>query len=193
MRKLLTVLIGIFNVFVASAQSDSVYTVKSFFASNSPDSVYHHLPDAKENVPTHIINANIITNLNFIDPKTITGINVLKDDAKLPAKFRNLNKYGLITIDVKAGTKINTKSFKEIGKWLNMKGPVKYAVDGFFIDDENMLIATDSILGMEVTLNKYNQTETGATINVWTLAPSNRKGLLQVKRATDKPGVIYIR
>jgi len=193
MKKLITVLITVFSISIAVAQTDSVYTVKSFYAGNAPDSVYHHLPDAKENTPTYIVNNNIISNLNSIDPNTITGIEVLKDNARIPDNLKNLNKYGLVKVNLKADIKIETKSFKAIGQWLNMKGPVKFAVDGFFIDDENMLIATDSILGIDVISNKFNKTEAGATINVWTLSPANRKGLLQVKRPTDKPGVIYIR
>ena len=162
-------------------------------AIDSVDALYRHLPDVKENTPLYILNSAIISNLNLINPKDITGLNILKDDAELPANFKNLKRYGVVSVTLKAGVKIKTKSFKEIGRWLDVKGPVKYAVDGFFIDDETMLIATNSILGLDVVLNKFNDAEAGATINVWTLTPPNRKGLLQMKRPADKPGVIYIR
>lgn len=159
------------------------------------DTIYRHLAAVKEGPPLVIINDNIIGNLDSIKPAEIDSIRVLKDHATMPARVKNLDKYGVIFVTLKKMENVKTKSVKEIKAWLGIINDAQFAVDGFLLEDENWLIATESIREINVIKNQdVSGHLTDVVINVWTLDPGDRKALMPGKRLnTDKPGVIYIR
>ncbi|HMG10554.1 MAG TPA: hypothetical protein VK609_18710, partial [Mucilaginibacter sp.] len=111
-----------------------------------------------------------------------------------PANFKNLSQYGVVTVTLKKTIKTQTKSLREIKEWLDIKADTKFAVDGFFIDDKNLLVATPSIT--EINILKNNDLSghlKDVVINIWTLNPANRRYVPGKRLSTDKPGVIYIR
>ena len=157
------------------------------------DTVYRHLPVTREGVPLFIINGHIIMNVNDINPNDITAINIL-EDSNIPANFKNLSQYGVVTVTLKKTIKTQTKSLREIKEWLDIKADTKFAVDGFFIDDKNLMVATPSLT--EINILKNNDLSghlKDVVINIWTLNPANRRYVPGKRLSTDKPGVIYIR
>jgi hypothetical protein len=150
------------------------------------DTAYRHLPQTKEFWPTFIINSTIIAgNLDSIPPNQISKIDVLKKPIPIPANLKNISKYGVIMIYTSQDVK--TKTFAEIKNWLNINGNVKYAIDGFFTDDETLLVATNSIKEIDVI-----KESTENVINIWTLPAGRRKGEF-VPNPKDPPGTVYIR
>ncbi|MBB6108267.1 hypothetical protein SAMN05421821_102496 [Mucilaginibacter lappiensis] len=180
MEKVIVILLLCFRGALVMAQSDTVY---------------HHLTVAREGTPLIVINDNIIGNLDGISPNEIDSIRVLKDHATMPARVKNLDKYGVIFVTLKKMENVKTKSVKEIKAWLGIINDAQFAVDGFLLEDENWLIATESIREINVIKNQdVSGHLTDVVINVWTLDPGGRKALMPGKRLnTDKPGVIYIR
>ena len=148
------------------------------------DTTYHKLPNAKENVPTFIINSRIIGWLDSLNPDYIKTVNVYKDN-QTPKNLKNLGQYGMVLISTSQD--IKTKTFAEIKNWLDLEGNIKLAVDGFFVDDETLLIATNSINEIDVIKNP-----TEIVINIWTLPIGRRKGEF-VPNPKAPPGTIYIR
>ncbi len=192
MKKLIAVLLSVFSAFSAIAQSDSTGTVKNHLAANASDSLYRHLPDAKEKQPLIIINSNIITGLEHINPNDIASLTVLKDrDA--PANLANLSKFGIIFITLKKDVKFETNTFDDIKKRFNINGKARFAVDGYFIDDESMLISAQDINEINLTWKKNKDASSDVTINIRMLAPEARKGFVYKPNPNDKPGTIYIR
>lgn len=180
MKKVIIILLLSFKVAFVMAQSDTIY---------------RHLAVMREGAPLIVTNDNIIGNLDGIKPDEIDSIRVLKDHATMPARVKNLDKYGVIFVMLKKTVNIKTKSVKEIKAWLGVINDAKFAVDGFLLEDENWLIATEAIREINVIKNKdISGNLTNVVINVWTLDPEGRKALMPGKRlSTDKPGVIYIR
>jgi hypothetical protein len=162
------------------------------------DSIYRKLPDAKTNAPLFLINSKIICGISNLNPDFIATINIYKGD-KVPANLKNLSQYGIVDIQTKLPLEIRTKTFQEIEEWLNIKGKVGFAVDGFFVDDETLQIATDGIMEINVVRNP-NGNES-AIINIWTLEPNKRHvppvpqnaKPLDPLLGTSPTGVIYIR
>ncbi|MES2277990.1 MAG: hypothetical protein V4592_18320 [Bacteroidota bacterium] len=158
------------------------------------DTTYRYLSNAKQSAPLVVINSHIIGGLNSVLPGNIDSIHILKSRADMPANLKNLGKYGVILVKLKKKAKIETKSFREIKKWMNINGGAKFAVDGFFVDDENIVVATRAITQIDVIRDKPEDDLADVVINVWTLAPQGRGPLKHGERLpTDKPGVIYIR
>lgn len=157
------------------------------------DTIYRHLPVTREKQPLFIINHHII-GFGNISPNDIDSIQVFKN-SNIPANLKNLDKYGVILVVLKKNIVVKTKSFHEIKEWLGITGNVKFAVDGFFIDDESLLVSTQSITEINVIKNNSTPGKIEDTvINIWTLEPNVRKGSLNLPvKSTDKPGTIYIR
>ncbi len=154
------------------------------------DTVYKHLPDARVDNPLIVINDHIIGALN-VNPNDIKSINVFKDKDNIPPGLKNLGKYGIIMVTLKDGIKVPAKSFDDIKQWLDIKGDVKFAVDGFYVNDQSLLVSTQSVFEINVLRDTKGEV---TAINVWTLAPGARKGGIQSPRpANAKPGEIYIR
>jgi len=188
MKKLITVLVAVFSAFSVMAQADSAKAVKS----NASDSLYRHLPDAKEKQPLIIVNSNIITGLGHINPNDIASLTVLKDRDS-PANLANLSRFGVISITLKKDVKIETNTFNDIKKRFNIDGKARFAIDGYFVDDESMLISAQDINEINLTWKKNKDATTDVTINIWMLAPEARKGFVYKPNPNDKPGTIYIR
>lgn len=193
MKKLITVLVAVFSAFNVMAQVDSTNNaVKSHIKTNASDSLYRHLPDAKEKQPLIIINSNIISGLGHINPNDISSLTVLKDRS-VPANLANLSKFGVIMITLKKEVKIETNTFNDIKKRFNINGKARFAVDGYFVDDESMLIFAQDINEINLTWKKNKDASSDVTINIWMLAPEARKGGVYKPNPNDKPGTIYIR
>jgi len=192
MKKLITVLVAVFSAFSVMAQVDSTKAVKSHINTNASDSLYRHLPDAREKQPLIIVTPNIITGLGYINPNDISSLTVLKD-RNVPVNLANLSKFGVIMITLKKGVRIETNTFNDIKKRFNIDGKVRFAVDGYFVDDESMLISAQDINEINLTWKKNKDASSDVTINIWMLAPEARKGPVAGRRPTDKPGEIYIR
>lgn len=188
MKKIITVLLSVFSTFIAMAQSDSTKAVKS----NASDSLYSHLPDAKEKQPLIIVTPNIIMGLGHINPNDISSLTVLKD-GNVPANLANLSKFGVIMITLKKEVKMETTTFNDIKKKFNIDGKARFAIDGYFVADESMLISAQDINEINLTWKKNKDASSDVTINIWTLAPEARKGGVYKPNTNDKPGTIYIR
>ena len=156
------------------------------------DTTYRHLPATREKIPLYIISPNIIGGGDAVNVNDVKSLNVLKDHAVTPP-FKNLDKYGVIIITLKETIKVDTKSFNDIKLWLNIKGEVDFAVDGFFIDDKSLLIATASINEINVIKKNPQNKLANTVINIWTLEPGTRKGFVPPPPGAGKPGEIYIR
>jgi hypothetical protein len=156
------------------------------------DSVYRQLPAAREKVPLYIINSDIIGGGGSINVSNIKAINVLKGNVPDLARYKNLDKYGVIIFILKDSVKVEAKSFNDIKLWLNMKGEVDFAVDGFFIENKNLRIATADINEINVIKKDQQNKLLNNVINVWTIPPGSRKGEAPHSNP-GKPGEIYIR
>lgn len=178
MKKLIIILLVCFKSLLVIAQSDTVY---------------RHLPVTREKQPLFIINSNII-GFGNINPKDVDSVKVFKNST-IPANLKNLDKYGVILVILKKNIVVEAKSFGEIKEWLGITGNVKFAVDGFFIDDESLLVSTQSISEINVIKNNNAAGQQKDTvINIWTLEPNARNGNAHFPaKGTDKPGTIYIR
>ncbi|MFS2187656.1 hypothetical protein ACCC92_13345 [Mucilaginibacter sp. Mucisp84] len=172
---------------------DTTNTYKSYQSNSPADSLYRHLPDAKERQPLIIVNSKIITGLGHINPNDITSLSVLKDREAVLPNLANLSRFGIIMITLKKGVKIETNTFDDIKRRFGVSGNVRFAVDGYFVDDESMLISAQDINEINLTWKKNKDGSPGVTINIWILAPEARKGPVAGRRPTDKPGEIYIR
>lgn len=210
MKKTLAVLILLFGGFVVFAQvaptkmslpdiksalpplRKDTNLYKTYKSNYPPDSLYHHLRDAKEGQLLYIVNSNIITGLNYINPNDITSITVLKDQ-NIPANLVNLSRFGVVFITLKKEVKIETNTFSDIKNRFNIDGKVQFAVDGYFVDDENMLISTKDIDEINITWKKSIDRSSQVIVNIWMLAPEARKGIVYAPNPNDKPGTIRIR
>ncbi|SEO97509.1 hypothetical protein [Mucilaginibacter sp. OK283] len=157
------------------------------------DTVYRHLPDARQRIPLYVINNQIIGSGLNINPNDIEAINVFKGTENIPPQFRNLSKDGILFINLKKGIEIKTRSFKEIKDWLDIKEDVRFAVDGFYVDDMNLAVAVSSICQLDVIKKQQQNKSVPDVINIWTLEPGSRKGFVPPPPVAGKPGVIYIR
>ncbi|HEY2582016.1 MAG TPA: hypothetical protein VGI43_09420 [Mucilaginibacter sp.] len=164
-------------------------------ATFAQDSTYKKLPEARTNVPLVIINSNIIGGLTELNPSLIQSINVYKGE-KVPANLKNLGMYGVIAIETKQIVK--TKSLQEIKAWFEVVGNVSFAIDGFFVTDESLMIATSDIAGINIISlpeKKGDMIINEMVINIKTrFAVEKKPGPQDVKRnPNDPPGTIYIR
>jgi len=157
------------------------------------DTVYRHLPDARQRIPAYVINNHIIGSGLNINPNDIEAINVFKGAENIPPQFRNLSKDGILFITLKKGIEIKTRSFKEIKDWLDIKEDVRFAVDGFYVDDMNLVVATSSICQLEVIKKQVQNKLVPDVISIWTLEPGSRKGFVPPPPIVGNPGEIYIR
>lgn len=192
MKKLFTIVLAVFIVSMAMAQSDSTNAIKSKLTTNVGDSVYLHLPDAKDKQPLYIINSNIIGGLSYLNPNDIASLTVLKG-RDIPANLANLGRFGLVSITLKKGVKFETNTFNDIKKKFAIKGKVRFAVDGYFVSDESLLLSAKDINEINVTWKKNKDTLFDVTVNVWMLEPEARKGIIYKSNPNDKPGTIRIR
>ncbi|SDH26432.1 hypothetical protein ACRQ5D_07845 [Mucilaginibacter sp. P25] len=167
-------------------------TYKSYQPKSPGDSLYRHLPDAKEWQPSIIVNFKIIAGLGHINPNDVAWLTIFKEkDA--PANLANLSRFGIITITLKKGVKIETNTCDDIKRRFGVSGKVRFAVDGYFVDDESMLISAQDINEINLTWKKNKDGSPDVTINIWMLVPEARKGPIAGRHSTDKPGEIYIR
>jgi hypothetical protein len=172
----------------------SLLSFSSACAMAQTDTIYRHLPDTRQRVPLYVINNHIIGSGLNINPNDIESINVFKGTENIPPQFRNLSKDGILFINLKKGIEIKTRSFKEIKDWLDIKEGVKFAVDGYFVYDMNLVIATASICQVDVIKKQQQNKSVPDVINIWTLEPGARKGNAPgAPHPMDKPGEIYIR
>jgi 4-amino-4-deoxy-L-arabinose transferase-like glycosyltransferase len=166
----------------------------TLFAIAQTDTTYRQLPVvAIDNVVVFLTNEQVlIQDLAVINPQNIKHISVLKDKASIPESFKNLGKYGVILVTTKKKVSIATRRFAEVKEWFHINEPVQYALNGFYVDDENLQLATASI--NEVNIFRKGNEFPVTVINIWTLLPKQRNGMPHGgRKPTDKPGVIYIR
>lgn len=156
------------------------------------DSAYRQLPATRQKVPLYIINSDIIGGGGSINVSNIKAINVLKGNVPDLARYKNLDKYGVIIFILKDSVKVEAKSFNDIKLWLNMKGEVDFTVDGFFVDNKNLRVATADINEINVIKKDQQNKLLNNVINVWTIPPGSRKGEAPHSNP-GKSGEIYIR
>jgi hypothetical protein len=173
------------NIFLLLLCSISIHSL-------AQDTTYRKLPDTRVNMPLCIINSRIIGWVDILNPDSIKNVNVYKDN-QTPKNLKNLGQYGIVIIST--SQYIKTKTFSEIKNWLDLEGNIKFAIDGFFVDDESLLIATNSINEINVIKNP-----TEIVVNIWTLPTGRRKGEIVPHPQTSldiipqfPPGTIYIR
>lgn len=159
--------------------------LKISFATAQADSSAYHLPDARKGMPLVVFNQHIIGSLN-INPNDIETVTVTKDSAVIVPGFKNLGRFGIVWITLKKQVKVDVRTFKEIKTWFNITDNVRFAVDGYFIDDENLQVVTQSIAGIDVLKNNQQNYKGPNTINVRTVVPNNA-----IPKA--KPGEIILR
>ena len=138
-----------------------------YFSLFGQDSSYRKLPETRTNVPLYLVDSKIIDRPENINPDLITDINIYKDD-KVPGELKNLSRYGIVCIKTKQ--LIKTKTLTEIKASLNIHEKVDFFVDGFFVDDGNLLIAANSIAEIDL----INDAGRITVINVWTLPYKQR-------------------
>ena len=149
---------------------------------------YKCLDTQKKEVPTFLLNDKILIGdlLYLYDSITINKINsmnVFKGN-DIPKRIQNLGKYGVVLIT--APFQLDTKTIPEIKKWFNINDDkIKIAIDGFILDNDSILIATEAI--NEIKIIKNNNKVIG--LNIWTLLPENRNGITTYK----DDGKIHIR
>ncbi|XHR94179.1 hypothetical protein ACFJIV_28430 [Mucilaginibacter sp. UC70_90] len=175
------------------AFKDTTNTYKTYQPKYPADSLYRYLPGAKERQPLIIVNSKIIAGLGYINPNDITSLSVLKDREAVPPNLANLSRFGVLLITLKKGVKIETNTFDDIKRRFGVSGKVRFAVDGYFVDDESMLISAQDINEINLTWKKNKDGSPDVTINIWMLTSETRKGPVAGRRPTDKPGEIYIR
>jgi hypothetical protein len=131
----------------------------------------------KINVPTCVLNNKIlIGDLIYFYDSTMTSkiksIEVYKG-TDIPKNLSNLGKYGVVEIN--APYQLETKSIAEIKNWLGInENQVWIAIDGFLLDDDSLLIASEAISEIAIVKNKTRV----IGVNIWTLRPENRNGII---------------
>lgn len=166
----------------------------SLFAMAQADTPYRQLTVAKEGAVLFLVNGIIISDLSSINPTDIKHIIILKPGTNTPANIKNLSKYGVVVVTTRKRVKLDTKKISDFKKWLHINEDVQYALDGFYIDDENLKIATTSINEIDVLRKGGDDKLLATVINIWTLAPKQRGPVVYGgRKPTDKPGIIYRR
>ena len=159
--------------------------LKISFATAQADSSTYHLPEARNGMPLVVFNQHIIGSLN-INPNDIETVTVTKDSAVIVPGFKNPGRFGIVWITLKKQVKVDVHTFKEIKNWFNITDSVRFAVDGYFIDDENLQVVTQSIAGIDILKNNQQNYKGPNTINVRTVGPS-------ISKSKAKPGEIILR
>ena len=219
MKKTLTALLFLFNGFMAFAQIfpnrgvlaqpqftkpllqtrlDTLNNKRDTAKKTAPvvadptDTLYRHLPGAAENNALIIINDKIIARTTDLNPQDVSFISVLKDSG-IPKNLFNIARYGLVRINLKPGIKIDATRLTDLKKLYTTKGKVKFALNGYFIDDESLLIEKAAMIRIDQIRNNYWDPLSAITLNIWTVNPDLLRAPTDERRPTDKPGVIYIR
>ncbi|AYL98633.1 hypothetical protein [Mucilaginibacter celer] len=156
------------------------------------DTLYRHLPGAAECNALLIINDKIIARTLDINPQDVSFISVLKDK-NIPKNLFNNARYGLVRINLKRGIKIDAIRLPDLKKLYTTKGKVKFALNGYFIDDESLLIEKKALIRIDQIRDNYWDPLSAVTINIWTVNPDMLRAPTHDRRPTDKPGEIYIR
>jgi hypothetical protein len=102
----------------------------------------------------YILNSTIVIDPRFrnIMPNDIEKLTVYKDSG-VPWQWRSLTAHGIldITLKDKSKARVKTKTLAEIGKWMEISGPVSYSINGMPVRESDLRIATESIGEVKVT------------------------------------------
>jgi hypothetical protein len=92
------------------------------------------------------------TSLNSVNPNNIETVEIYRD-AEGPVQLRPLTANGIINLTLKKGIKppIKSRTLAQIGKHLDLAGPMSYAVNTQPITDPNLRIANDAIAEIKIT------------------------------------------
>lgn len=159
-------------------------------AADSVDALYRHFPDAAAGNALLIINNKIIAGSNMrFDSTDVASFRLIKDGI-VPKNIFNLSRYGVVLINLKANPKFEVTSLAAIKKFFNPKGKANFALNGYFIDDESLLIEKAAIT--RIDLFKYNPQNplSAVTFNIWTINPDNR---VVPMAEESKPNNNYVR
>lgn len=105
--------------------------------------------------PLYILNSQVIIDNSFLNimANDIEKLYVYKGGPDTPLKWRSLANYGIINITLKdkSQTRPETKTLAQIGKWLQLSGPVSYSINGMPVGEADLRIATAAIGEVKVT------------------------------------------
>lgn len=135
--------------------------------------------------PLFLLNTSIIVGDNFlsgIKPQEIRSLMVYKGGADTPAKWRSLAGNGIVDLIVKA--RVKSETFAQLGRRLNLAGPISYRVNDLPVRDDKLRIATDAIA--EIQIVWATPASPGAVVSIRTVT-------LPHEPKNDPPGTIYIR
>jgi hypothetical protein len=105
--------------------------------------------------PLYILNSQVVIDNSFLNikPDDIEKLYVYKGGPDTPRQWRSLAHYGIIDIILKDKRKarLETKTLAQIGKWLQLSGPVNYSINEMPVGKADLRIATAAIGEMKVT------------------------------------------
>lgn len=142
---------------------------------------------SKKDIPTVLINKNIIANFELLEQ--IPNSKIIKIVMKSPQKtddqyaktYPNLSQYGLILVEM-TFAKLDTKTQNNIREFLGADSKTKIYVDGFLLMNDDFLIATKSIKEIEIISPNEQDLNENKIINIWTLNKEARIGGLNTIR-----------
>ena len=105
-------------------------------------------------------------------PNDIEKLAVYKG-VNTPWKWRSLTDNGIIDITLKDKNKakLETKTLAQIGKWLQLSGPVSYSINGMPVGESDLRIATVAIGEVKVTRGTPTALNTLVNIQIAHLTP----------------------
>ncbi|KIA82551.1 hypothetical protein OA84_10325 [Kaistella solincola] len=143
---------------------------------------------SKKDIPTVIINGNIIANqeVSTSIPKAKIKSIAVKKAAENAINFSNLSEYGFILFTVE-NPEIEVKSQEEIRKFFGVDAKTKIYVDGFLVDNDDMKIASKAIKEVEIISPNERDLLAEKIINIWTLEKDSRlagknSGLIKINK-----------
>ena len=134
--------------------------------------------------PLYVFNSSVIVGgnvLSGINPRDIKELTIYKGPIDAPWRWRGLAARGII--DFHIPTKVKSKTFAQLGRWLKLTGPVSYLVNGLPVAEPNLRIAPAAIAEIQIT---RGTTTSGTVVNIRTA------GLKPIPSEAP-PGTIWIR
>jgi hypothetical protein len=135
--------------------------------------------------PLYLLNSEIIIapDLSGFPPSGIKAIAIYKGQDAPAAQWLGLTAHGIIDVEPKQKFKIRSRSLVDVGKTLDVSGPVRYTINAMPVADATLRIALDAIGEIKITRATSETLTTTVAISVRPPKPS----------PPPPPGTIYIR
>ncbi|UOG75196.1 hypothetical protein MTX78_01025 [Hymenobacter tibetensis] len=135
--------------------------------------------------PLYLLNSEIIIapDLSGLQPSGIKAITLYKGQDAPTAQWLGLVTHGIVDVEPKQKFKIKSRSLSDVGKTLDVQGPVRYTINAMPVADANLLIALDAIGEIKITRATPETPTTTVAISIRPPKPS----------PPPPPGTIYIR